>query len=71
MNVLSEITTRESALGAVQVVIRNARKIQGEYQKEHSFILNSLATFAWFLKHNAITAYNDSYQTYVQYLIDR
>lgn len=71
VNITSEINNKETALKNVKQLINKLQKRKKEYEKEHEFILNSLAQFTWFLKYNAITAYNDAYHTYVGYLIDR
>ncbi|KAI4462504.1 50s ribosome-binding gtpase [Holotrichia oblita] len=47
----------------------NARNV--EYRNEMETIQESMAKFAHFLKNNAITPYNDTYQKYIEYLIDR
>lgn len=70
-NVASEITNREVAVKRAEALVRRIEHLKKEHEEEHEFILNSVATFAWFLKRNAITAYNDAYCTYVKYLIDR
>lgn len=70
-NVASEITNREAAINKAKTLVKQMEDLKKEHEAEHEIILNSLATFAWFLKNNAITAYNDAYSTYVAYLIDR
>lgn len=70
-NVVKEITTKESAARKVQAMLNRLEDVKREHEQEHEFILNSLATFASFLKKNAITAYNDAYGKYIGYLIDR
>lgn len=70
-NVVSEITNREGAVKQVEALVKQMKSLKKEREEEHEFIINALATFAWFLKSQAITAYNDAYSTYVGYLIDR
>lgn len=70
-NIVSQMTTKEAGMKKAQSVIKNIKQLKLELEQEHEFILISLAKFASFLKKNAITAYNDAYQTYIGYLIDR
>lgn len=70
-NVMNECTTKKAALEKAEALIKQIENLKREREEEQDFILKSLAKFAWFLKHNAITPYNDSYRTYVGYLIDR
>ncbi|KAF2891786.1 hypothetical protein ILUMI_14387, partial [Ignelater luminosus] len=70
-NVRSQITTKENAKRAAENLIREIKQRRAEYEKEQNIIIKNTAKFAHFLQNNAITAYNDAYQSYLEYLIDR
>ncbi|KAF2903724.1 hypothetical protein ILUMI_02432 [Ignelater luminosus] len=70
-NVRSQISTKENAKSAAEKVIREIEQRRKEYESEQDTIIKSTAKFAHFLQNNAITAYNDAYQSYLEYLIDR
>lgn len=61
-----------------EAAVVEARRIMGEIDKrksaleaERETIVKSTAQFAHFLQQNAISPFNDSYKSYIQYLIKR
>ncbi|KAK9717891.1 Ankyrin repeats (3 copies) [Popillia japonica] len=51
--------------------IEELNEMNKKYRIEMKIIQKSMAKFAHFLKNNAITAFNDTYRKYIEYLIDR
>lgn len=49
---------------------KNVENVMKSYDEEHAIITKTLAKFAHFLKNNSILPFNDSYKTYIEYLID-
>lgn len=70
-NVEKNIDKNKIDMKDINEKIAALNKSTEDYQKEMTFIQNSMAKFAHFLKNNAITAYNDTYKKYLEYLIDR
>lgn len=70
-NIASEINKKETIIRSIEACIADLKKRKGEYETEQLFIIQSMATFASFLKNNAIAPYNDAYKAYIKYLINR
>lgn len=69
--VKSEIFDKTVALTKARNVISKIEQRLREYTNEREFIIKTTAKFAHFLQANAIAAYNDAYEGYLRYLIDR
>lgn len=61
-----------------EAAVLEARRLMGEIDKrkqtlesERDTIIKSTAQFAHFLQQNAISPFNDSYKSYIEYLIKR
>ncbi|KAB0792272.1 hypothetical protein PPYR_14231 [Photinus pyralis] len=65
------IMDKELALIQAKNLIKKISARINEYDEERETIIKITAKFACFLKANAITPYNDAYQAYLEYLIDR
>ncbi|RZC34101.1 uncharacterized protein BDFB_010065 [Asbolus verrucosus] len=69
--VKNNIHQKEAAVCEAQRLIREIDRRKSELEQERDVIIKSTAQFAHFLQHNAITPFNDSYKTYIEYLITR
>ncbi|KAK5640081.1 hypothetical protein RI129_010892 [Pyrocoelia pectoralis] len=65
------IMDKELGLIHAKNLIKKISARVNEYKEESETIIKITAKFACFLKANAITPYNDAYQAYLEYLIDR
>ena len=50
--------------------IQSLDQRKAKYEKEKEIIQGTMAKFAHFLQNNSISAYNDKYKEYIEYLID-
>ncbi|KAK4872830.1 hypothetical protein RN001_014859 [Aquatica leii] len=69
--VKTKIMTEQQASQSVQTLTSNLSNRFTKLIEEKDTITKTTAKFACFLKTNAITPYNDAYEAYLQYLIDR
>ncbi|KAL1497314.1 hypothetical protein ABEB36_008298 [Hypothenemus hampei] len=69
--VSQNINNKESAIANTKRIIASIKQRKEQLENELAIIIRSNAKFAYFLSNNAITAFNDSYETYIQYLIHR
>ncbi|KAK4872829.1 hypothetical protein RN001_014858 [Aquatica leii] len=69
--VKTKIMTEQQASRSVQTLTSNLSNRFTKLIEEKDTITKTTAKFACFLKTNAITPYNDAYEAYLQYLIDR
>lgn len=69
--VKSQICNKEKALSEAKHVLNDIQQRIKELKEEQNIIIKTTATFACFLKTNAIAPYNDAYESYLKYLIDR
>lgn len=70
-NIKSQLKNKESAKAAVEQLIRDIERRSTEFEEEQEMISKSTAKFAHFLQNNAITPYNDAYEYFLEYTIDR
>lgn len=70
-SIKTNINSKQDAIKKAQDIICTMKKRQTQLEYERDCIINYTAQFAYFLQHNAITPYNDAYEGYIQYLIDR
>lgn len=70
-NALKNIDDKEKFLAEVRIHIDDMLVKKTELENEHDIIVTSCAKFTHFLQNNAITAFNDSYKEYIEYLISR
>ncbi|KAK4872826.1 hypothetical protein RN001_014855 [Aquatica leii] len=71
MLVKTQIVSKEQALQIAQNVASELSSRLMKLKKERDTITKTTAKFACFLKMNAIAPYNDAYEAYLEYLIDR
>ncbi|CAG2166540.1 unnamed protein product [Oppiella nova] len=64
------ITTDKEAMDAIQSKMDELDEKIKELTDEQDTITKCMAQFAWFLKHNALTTFNDAFDDYVRHLID-
>ncbi|KAK4872828.1 hypothetical protein RN001_014857 [Aquatica leii] len=69
--VKTKIVTKEQAIQSAQNLSLKLSNRLWKLNKERETIIKTTAKFACFLKMNAITPYNDAYEAYLEYLIDR
>ncbi|KAL1497317.1 hypothetical protein ABEB36_008299 [Hypothenemus hampei] len=65
------IDTKEAAIENTKRVIVSIKQRKEQLENELAIIIRNNAKFAYFLSNNAITVFNDSYATYINYLIQR
>ncbi|XP_054166187.1 uncharacterized protein LOC128963700 [Oppia nitens] len=65
----NQITDNQKAIEAKEEIVGQLMNRQSEYENESKFITDCMAKFAAFLKHNAMTPFNDAFEDYVKYLI--
>ncbi|XP_017771791.1 PREDICTED: uncharacterized protein LOC108559146 [Nicrophorus vespilloides] len=70
-SVKKTITTTDDRIKALYKIIQDLKKRSTEFEEERDAIILAMAKFAHYLMNNSITIYNDSYITYIDYLIDR
>lgn len=70
-NIFNELSQKQTDAKDIEAFIQGLEKRKLEFETEQLFIIQSMATFASFLKKNAITPYNDAYKAYIKYLINR
>lgn len=70
-NVSTAINEKETYARKIETAIKELKKLKDDYECEQEFIVQSMATFASFLKNNAISPYNDACKDYIKYLISR
>ncbi|KRT78597.1 hypothetical protein AMK59_6884, partial [Oryctes borbonicus] len=70
-NVAMNIQKNKVDIKDIENKIKELEVRNQEYRNEINIIQQSMAKFAHFLKKNAITAYNDTYKKYIEYLIER
>ncbi|KAF2904240.1 hypothetical protein ILUMI_01936 [Ignelater luminosus] len=66
-----QLKTKEDAKAAIEDFIQDIERRSAEYEEEQDIINKSTAKFAHFLQNNAITPYNDAYEYFLEYTIDR
>ncbi|CAG2170384.1 unnamed protein product [Oppiella nova] len=64
------ITTDKEAMEAQQSKMKELDEKIKELTSEQDTITRCMAEFAWFLRHNALTTFNDAFEDYVRHLID-
>lgn len=69
--VKEQIVDKQMAELRAKNLVDKIEKRLREYQSERDIINNASAKFAVFLQNNAIAPYNDAYEEYLGYLIDR
>lgn len=67
----ANILTESEARIRIDYLIRDLKERSKLLEKEKETVQESMAKFAHFLKRNAITPYNDTYQEYIKCLIDK
>uniref|UniRef100_A0AC34GTH8 G domain-containing protein n=1 Tax=Panagrolaimus sp. ES5 TaxID=591445 RepID=A0AC34GTH8_9BILA len=70
INIRNAIQTNEDARITKQKIIESCEKIVEEYKHEQKVIMDASIRFAVFLKQNAIMAYNDVFEKYVEKSIE-
>ncbi|KAF5308239.1 hypothetical protein FQR65_LT06232 [Abscondita terminalis] len=70
-SVKTTIASKKQALQRVQNLTRKIHTRIATLEMERETVLKTTAKFACFLKTNAIAPYNDAYEAYLKYLIDR
>lgn len=70
-NTEKNIKLKEDIKAELEKTIGEVETRSNKYKEEKKIIQESMAKFAHFLKNNAITAYNDNYEEYIQYLISK
>ncbi|XP_054165540.1 uncharacterized protein LOC128963094 [Oppia nitens] len=65
----SLITDKQQALIAQKEIVAKLADRQIEFENESKVINECMAEFAAFLKHNALTPFNDAFEDYVKHLI--
>ena len=68
-SVQQKITNKEEAKKAMQTLVNDLNVRINEMNAEKKTITDCLVRFAHFLSQNAITAFNDAYEHYLNYLI--
>ncbi|XP_054165565.1 uncharacterized protein LOC128963114 [Oppia nitens] len=63
------ITDKQKAMEAQQEMVKELADRQIEFENESKVINECMAEFAAFLKHNALTPFNDAFEDYVKHLI--
>lgn len=66
-----QLKNKQDAQAAIEEFIRDIERRFAEYEEERDIISKSTAKFAHFLQNNAITPYNDAYECFLEYTIDR
>ncbi|KAF5288460.1 hypothetical protein FQR65_LT02112 [Abscondita terminalis] len=69
--VKTSISSKEQAWQSAQNLMSKMNQRLSTLNKERDAIIKTTAKFACFLKTNAIAPYNDAYEAYIKYLIDR
>ena len=70
-NTEKNIKHKEDIRAELEQKIGELETRKNKYENEKKIIQQSMAKFGHFLKNNAITAYNDKYEEYIQYLISK
>lgn len=70
-NVEANINREEEVRAEISNMITKLTQKRTSLMTEKDTVQKSMAKFAHFLTHNAITPYNDTYQEYIQYLIEK
>jgi hypothetical protein len=68
--VLAKIKTKEDAKREAEKKVQDLEKRREALKGEEKVITKNSVKFAIFLKSNAIAAYNDSFESYLEYLIE-
>lgn len=67
----ADIKKEEGVKSKIARLIENLVRKRESLEKEKLVVQKSMAKFTHFLSHNAITPYNDTYQDYIKYLIEK
>lgn len=70
-NVTTAISEKKTNVRKIEAVKEELKKLKDEFEGEQMFIIQSMATFANFLKNNSISPFNDACKEYIKYLISR
>lgn len=66
----AQLKTKEDARKAIEDLVKSLQETANTYTEEKETITKASAKFAYFLKNNAITPYNDSLKGYMEHLIE-
>lgn len=67
----ADIKKKEEIVRDITAFINRLQTQKRALEGEKDIVQKSMAKFAHFLSNNAITPYNDKYQEFIQYLIEK